>query len=107
MFAKHAERELAGIYSGTGNAEDQRRVALRVKQVEGRVQGMQPWRDPANQARMARFRKEAILVQCFGTFSGRNRRGRCVRGNSASGAVAAQDSRCEKGSAESGLLDGR
>jgi hypothetical protein len=67
MFAKHAQRELAGIYSGTGNAEDQRRVALRVEQVEGRVQGMQPWRDPANQARMARFRKEAILVQCFGT----------------------------------------
>ncbi len=84
MVAKDAEKELADIYSGPGNTEDARRVALQLAQIEWRVQGMQTWADPAvprprsrgrvgntsaSEVRMARFRSEATLVQVFGALA--------------------------------------
>jgi hypothetical protein len=80
--AQQAEQELVDIYSSTSNTQGARSVALRLAQIEGRVQGMQAWHDPAvprskghvgdinaSEVRMARFRKEATLVQVFGALA--------------------------------------
>ena len=84
MVARDAEKELADIYSGPSNAEDARRMALRLAQIERRVQAMRTWADPAvprprsrgrvgntsaSEVRMSRFRREAILVQVFGALA--------------------------------------
>jgi len=62
--ANLADRELADIYSTTGNTKDARRVTLRLGQLEQRVKVMAPGHDQA--VRQEAFRREATLVQGFG-----------------------------------------
>ena len=66
-ISRSADKELADFYSNTGNAEDARRAALRVEQIDERARSMRPGHDPATRAQAQGFQWEGMLVQGFGT----------------------------------------
>jgi len=66
-ISRSADKELADFYSSTGNAEDARKAALRVEQIDERAQSMRPGHDPAARAQAQAFQWEGLLVQGFGT----------------------------------------
>jgi hypothetical protein len=68
-LSERADKELAVLYSGWGQAEDARRVTLRIEQIEASFQALRPARDLATGARAQAFRRDAMLVQGFGTLA--------------------------------------
>ena len=65
-ISRSADKELADFYSSTGHAEDARRAALRVEQIDERGRSMRPDHDPATRAQAQAFQWEGMLVQGFG-----------------------------------------
>lgn len=65
-ISRSADKELVDFYSSTGNAEDARRAALRIEQINERARSMRPDHDPATRAQAQAFQWEGILVQGFG-----------------------------------------
>jgi hypothetical protein len=65
-ISRSADKELADFYSSRGNAEDARRAALRVEQIDERARSMRPGHDSATRSQAQVFQWEGILVQGFG-----------------------------------------
>jgi tetratricopeptide (TPR) repeat protein len=65
-ISQSADKELADFYSRTGNAQDARRAALRVEQIDERARSMRPGHDPATRAQAQAFQWEGMLVHGFG-----------------------------------------
>jgi hypothetical protein len=68
-IARNATKEMAKLYQAPGNTEDEQRVAKHLEQIEGRVQESRRALNLSRNARAQAFRKEAFLVQGFGTLS--------------------------------------
>ncbi len=68
-IARNANKEMAKLYQEPGKTEDARRVAARLDQIDERVQEMRLALNPSRNARAEAFRKEAELVQGFGTLA--------------------------------------
>ncbi len=67
-ISRSADKELADFYSSTGNAEDARKAASRVEQIDERARSMRrPGHDPATRAQAQAFQWEGMLVQGFAT----------------------------------------
>src|SRR5580704_14007797 len=65
-ISRSADKELADFYSSRGNAEEARRAALRVEQIDERARSMRPGHDSATRSQAQAFQWEGILVQGFG-----------------------------------------
>jgi hypothetical protein len=68
-LSQRADKELAGLYSSWGKTEEDRRVTLRIEQIDASSRALRPGHDSADRARAQTFRTEGMLVQGFGTLS--------------------------------------
>ena len=66
-ISQSADKKLADFYLSTGHAEEARRAASRVEQIDERARSMRPGHDPAARAQAQAFQWEGMLVQGFGT----------------------------------------
>jgi len=69
VISQSADKKLADFYLSTGNAEDARRAASRVEQIDASFRALRPGYDSADHARAQTFRREGMLVQGFGTLA--------------------------------------
>jgi tetratricopeptide (TPR) repeat protein len=67
--SRRASKEMAVLYSSLGKTEDARRATLRIQQIDESFQALRPGHDSADHARVQTFRREAMLVQGFGTLA--------------------------------------
>jgi len=68
-LSHRADKELAGLYSSWGKTEEERRVTLRIEQIDASFRALRPGHDSTDRARAQTFRREGMLVQGFGTLS--------------------------------------
>ena len=68
-LSRGAEKELAVLYSSSGKTEEERKVTLRMEQLYKSAEAFWPGQDLASSARAQAFRREAMLLQGFGTLS--------------------------------------
>jgi hypothetical protein len=66
-IARNANKAMAKLYQESGKPEDARRAAMRLDQIDERAREMRRAFNPSRSARARAFRKEAVLVQGFGT----------------------------------------
>jgi hypothetical protein len=62
-----ADKNLAGLYTSWGKTEEERRVTLRIEEIDASFRALRP--DSADRARAQTFRREGMLLQGFGTLS--------------------------------------
>jgi hypothetical protein len=68
-LSRSADKELAVLYSSSGKTEDEQKVMRRIEQIDESFQTLRAGYDPTARGRAQAFRKEAILVQGFGTLT--------------------------------------
>jgi hypothetical protein len=68
-LSERADKELAGLYSSWGKTQEERRVTLRIEQIDASFRALRPGDDSADHARAQTFRREGMVVQGFGTLA--------------------------------------
>jgi hypothetical protein len=68
-LSRSPDKELIVLYSSSGRSEDERRVTLRIEQIDASFLALRPGHDSADHARAQAFRREGMLVQGFGTLA--------------------------------------
>lgn len=66
-LSRMANKEMAVLYSSLSKTEDERRVTQRIEQIEASFQALRPGHDSADYAHAQAFRRDAVLVQVFGS----------------------------------------